>query len=178
MRIVALSVPLISAHLLPRAGDRHSISCDIQWKSSEPHFACIGYLCSIVLSANRTCIVHTDWVTIVICTKEHTIYNILLQEMHKYFPKSPIIRRSEYVAESDDKSDYSSEDKYFVPHELPLEQDVNEIECSRGDVSSSVSRSEDDHHDVPRYNLRSHGRRPSTRLMYVCNVQVCYSPKI
>ena len=86
--------------------------------------------------------------------------------MHRYFPKSPIIRKHVYVSESDDKSDYSSEDEYFVPHEIPLEQDVNEIEGSQGDVSSSVSNSEDDHHDddAPRYNLRSHGRRPSTRL--------------
>ena len=79
-------------------------------------FVVIDNLCSkrssirIVLSAIRTCIVHKDWVKIVIWTKEHTIYNILLQEMHRYFPKSPIIRKPVYVSESDDKSDYSSED--------------------------------------------------------------------
>ena len=53
----------------------------------------------------------------------------------------------------------------FLPHKLPLVQDVNEIEDSQCDVSSSVSTSEDNHDDdVPRYNLHSHGRRPSTRL--------------
>ena len=135
-------------------------------------FVVIDNLCSkrnsmcIVLSAIRTCTVHKDWVKIVICTKEHNIYTILLQEMHKYSPKSPIIRNPIYVSESDDKSDNSSEDEYFV-HELPLEQDVNEIEGSQGEVYSSVCTSEDDHDDdVLLYNLRSHGRHPSTRLKY------------
>ena len=67
----------------------------------------------IVLSAIRTCTVHKYWVKIVICTKEHNIYTILLKEIHKYFPKSHVIRKPVYVSESDDKSDNSPEDAYL-----------------------------------------------------------------
>ena len=121
----------------------------------------------IVLSAIRTCTVHKDWVKIVICTKEHNIYNILLQDMHNYFPKSHSIRKPVYVSESNDRSDYSSKYEYCLPHLLSLEQDVNTIEDSQGEVSSFASTSKADHDDdVPHYNLRSHGRHPSTRLKY------------
>ena len=44
--IVALSVPLLSALFLRRAGDRHLTSYDSRWKSSEPHSVCIGCFCS------------------------------------------------------------------------------------------------------------------------------------
>ena len=64
MRIVALSVPLLSSHLLLRAGDRHWTSCDIRWKFSEPHFACIGYVCS--------------WCRVGLCSKQvqHSLWSI------------------------------------------------------------------------------------------------------
>ena len=64
MRIVALSVPLLSAYLLLRAGDRHWIFCDIRWKSSEPHFACIVYFCS--------------WCRVGLCSKhvQHSLWSI------------------------------------------------------------------------------------------------------
>ena len=64
----------------------------------------------IVLSTIRTYIPHKYWVKIVLCTNEHTHIQHLAPRNAQLFPKSPIIRKPVYVSESDDESDYSSED--------------------------------------------------------------------
>ena len=139
---------------------------------------------STVLRCIRTCISHKDWIKIVISTKNHIIYNLLLQDMHTYFPKTVVVHKPVYVSESDDISDYSSdEDDYLFQRQHfpePIHDNNSIADSSIENIVSSVpsdSTSDDDSsvpsdstdddsddEDQPRYNLRTHGRRPSSRL--------------
>ena len=127
-------------------------------------------------------IAHKSWNKIIISTEQHVIYNVLIELMCTYFPKTVMHTEQSLLSESDDDSDseYITHQQHqpVVPddsvndHSEDSEDNENDAACQERE-SSTDSDSEPEQEARHGYNLRRAGRRPPVRYKDYVTYTLC-----